>query len=126
MIGRFAAPGPVPTLRPEIAAGMVLVGVMSGMVALGAGFLWLGMTGLVLIGLGVGFTGGLRHRVVAAALIWLVATALAIVGAAFGRIGFEITAPVVVSAIFVALGQIVGVVTAVVSARYMVITRDVN
>lgn len=126
MIGRFAAPGPLPTLRPEIAAGMALVGVVLGMVSLGAGVLWLGMTGLVLIGLGVGLTGSLRHRVVAAVLIWLVATTLAIVGAAFGRIGFEITAPVVVSAVFVALGQIFGVVAAVVSERYMAIKRDVN
>ncbi len=113
MSGVAAMAGQPLTLRREIAGGMALAGMALGLIALGLGSLWTGLTGLLLMGLALGFTGGLRARLLVAALIWATTTALTAVGAAFGPIGFELTAPVVASLLFVALGQVAGLVAGV-------------
>ncbi|MCC5809017.1 MAG: hypothetical protein JJU06_01490 [Ectothiorhodospiraceae bacterium] len=102
-------------VRWDVSVGVALAGVALGMLALAMGLFWLGLTALIVIGLGLGFAGTLRHRFVVAVLLWLVAAALAVAGTLIGPTAFALTAPVIVSLILVALGQIVGVLAGVVS-----------
>ena len=102
-------------VRWEVSAGVALAGVALGMLALAVGLFWLGLTALIVIGLGLGFAGTLRHRFVAAVALWLVAAVLAVAGTLIGPTAFALTAPVIVSLMLVALGQIVGVLAGVVS-----------
>jgi hypothetical protein len=104
-------------LRPEVAGGLALVGVMLGMASLGGGWLTVGVLGLGLVGVALGFTGSLRGRLIAAGAIWAAASVLAAVSLAFGSKGFAIAGSMVFVLMAVALGQLVGLLAGVVWRR---------
>ncbi len=110
---RAATDGTI-ALRPEVAGATALLGMILCLLALGTGFLSLGILGLGLMGLAAGFTGTLKSRLLVGVLIWITATALALVGLMYAEVGFAMTAPVVVTLVFVACGQFLGALAGIV------------
>lgn len=113
MTARRTRQGFPATLPGEIAGAAALFGLMLGMAAFVAEALWLGVAGLFLVGIALGFTGSLSWRVRLAVSIWLAGIALTGVSVMVGSKGFVLIAPVVFCLLFVATGQLIGMLAGI-------------
>lgn len=104
-------------LPAAVAGGLALLGLVFGMLSLGIGWLPLGVTGVVLMGLAAGLVGGLRHRLLIAVGLWVFATALTGASAALGSAGFTLIGPVLLTLIVFATGQFTGLLAGVLVRR---------
>lgn len=96
---------------PHIAAALAFGGLYLGVAGFSAGLMPVGVAGLLVIGLALGFIGGLGKRILVAIALWGAVTALSAISATFGEVGFVVIAPVIFCLLFVALGQMVGTLT---------------
>ncbi|MDN3521128.1 hypothetical protein [Halomonas ramblicola] len=93
---------------PHIAATVAFGGLYLGVAGFSGGLVPVGAAGLLVIGLALGFIGGLGKRILVAIALWSAVTALATISARFGEVGFVVIAPVIFCLLIVALGQMVG------------------